>query len=428
MIRKISLLEYLSGGIILLKSFILPPPKLIGGKSDELGNHLGNVLVTVSDRKIGVPQTGNSSLIDHYTADVVTANDYYPFGMVMQNRNTFYPPFREGFNGKERDDDAKGGTGNQIDYGMRIYDPRTGRFLSVDPISSKYPELSTYQYASNSPIDGVDEDGLEWAPTKDKEGNVAGYNWQGYNLDGNPKAGTVAEAYIKKGNFSFVYTSDAKNKTGQLNIISSFRSFKAGQGTVTSNATQDYNYTINFKPALGGMNTGIGYNVTANVLRPEEGSSESEWIGASNDRADPKGFKDNDALFKAARAFGLTQKSDAIDVVYPESIIVPVIPKGLGVLAKSEVLFAKTGSIVAETESVILRETGGLKQWLRLGPSYSVNGGFKTFGLRWGASPRYLNKIGNPFLKELNKGLRNLKIPINSWRTADPGHFHFWRQ
>jgi hypothetical protein len=36
------------------------------------------------------------------------------------------------------------------------------RFLSVDPLGHKFPELSPYQYASNRPIDGKDLDGLEW--------------------------------------------------------------------------------------------------------------------------------------------------------------------------------------------------------------------------------------------------------------------------
>jgi len=36
------------------------------------------------------------------------------------------------------------------------------RFLSVDPLGKKFPELSPYQYASNRPIDGKDLDGLEW--------------------------------------------------------------------------------------------------------------------------------------------------------------------------------------------------------------------------------------------------------------------------
>lgn len=69
--------------------------------------------------------------------------------------------YRYGFNGKENDNEIKG-DGNQQDYGMRIYDPRVGRFLSVDPIISKYPELTPYQFASNRPIDGIDQDGLEY--------------------------------------------------------------------------------------------------------------------------------------------------------------------------------------------------------------------------------------------------------------------------
>jgi RHS repeat-associated protein len=69
--------------------------------------------------------------------------------------------YRFGFNGKENDNGVKG-LGNQQDYGKRIYDPRTGRFLSVDPITRQYPQLTPYQYASNRPIDGFDIDGLEW--------------------------------------------------------------------------------------------------------------------------------------------------------------------------------------------------------------------------------------------------------------------------
>jgi RHS repeat-associated protein len=68
--------------------------------------------------------------------------------------------YRYGFNGKENDNEVKG-EGNQQDYGMRIYDPRLGRFLSKDPIAHEYPNLSTFQFASNSPIANLDLDGLE---------------------------------------------------------------------------------------------------------------------------------------------------------------------------------------------------------------------------------------------------------------------------
>ena len=68
--------------------------------------------------------------------------------------------YRFGFNGKENDNEVKG-EGNQQDYGMRIYDPRLGRFFSKDPISIKYPQLTPYQFASDNPIQNIDVDGLE---------------------------------------------------------------------------------------------------------------------------------------------------------------------------------------------------------------------------------------------------------------------------
>jgi uncharacterized protein RhaS with RHS repeats len=50
---------------------------------------------------------------------------------------------------------------------MRIYDPRVGRFLSVDPFTKKYSGLTPYQFASNTPIQAIDFDGLEaWKVTK----------------------------------------------------------------------------------------------------------------------------------------------------------------------------------------------------------------------------------------------------------------------
>lgn len=69
-----------------------------------------------------------------------------------------------GMNGKEKDDEVKG-SGNSYDYGMRIYDPRLGRFLSVDPITRSYPELTPYQFGSNSPIVNIDIDGMEGSST-----------------------------------------------------------------------------------------------------------------------------------------------------------------------------------------------------------------------------------------------------------------------
>jgi len=101
-------------------------------------------------------------LIDHYDPVILGAQDYYPFGMLSRvavpNDDPYY---RFGFNGKMNDNDVKG-LGNEINYGERISDPRTGgRFFSVDPLSQKYPWLSPYQFAGNNPIKFIDLDGAE---------------------------------------------------------------------------------------------------------------------------------------------------------------------------------------------------------------------------------------------------------------------------
>ena len=129
-----------------------------GKKLFELSNHLGNVLATVSDKKFGTPVSGIPSQISFYTADVKTAQDYYPFGMEMPGRQFNSTTYTYSFNGKRDDKDAEYGWQN---YGMREYDRRRAQFISVDPITTKYPMLTPYQISSNNPIRNIDLDGLE---------------------------------------------------------------------------------------------------------------------------------------------------------------------------------------------------------------------------------------------------------------------------
>ena len=131
-----------------------------GYKFYEISNHLGNVVTTISDKKLGVVDPSNSTRYAYYNPEIVMANDYYAFGMQRKHYDAGIYYYRYGFNGKENDRDVKG-EGNQQDYGMRIYDPRVGRFYSIDPLQKKYPELTPYQFASNSPVRHIDLDGLE---------------------------------------------------------------------------------------------------------------------------------------------------------------------------------------------------------------------------------------------------------------------------
>jgi RHS repeat-associated protein len=132
----------------------------LGKQIFELSNHLGNILATITDKKLQV--STNTTSTAYFEADLQTVQDYYAFGMQMPGRK-LSGGYRYGFNGKENDNEVKG-EGNQQDYGMRIYDGRIGKFLSVDPLTPKYPELTPYQFASNRPIDGIDRDGLEYCP------------------------------------------------------------------------------------------------------------------------------------------------------------------------------------------------------------------------------------------------------------------------
>ncbi len=56
---------------------------------------------------------------------------------------------------------------------QKIDPAKMARFLSVDPITSQYPELTPYQFASNTPIMAIDLDGLE------KEEVVQAFGWAG---------------------------------------------------------------------------------------------------------------------------------------------------------------------------------------------------------------------------------------------------------
>jgi RHS repeat-associated protein len=150
---------------------------VIGRRIYELVNQLGSVLTTISDKKIGHVEeepvgecTPATCTVDWYEAEVVTQSDYYPFGMLMPGRDfKIANGYRYGYNGKEQDNEVKG-EGNQVDYGMRIYDPRLGRFLSVDPMASGFAWWTPYQYAGNSPVTYIDIDGAELSKKLEKIG------------------------------------------------------------------------------------------------------------------------------------------------------------------------------------------------------------------------------------------------------------------
>ena len=70
---------------------------------------------------------------------------------------------------------------------------------------------------------------------------------------------------------------------------------------------------------------------------------------------------------------------------------------------------------------------GPIRNWIRIGRSYSKSGGYKTSSLRWGSNNHYRQSIGSTRLRNWNQRLHNSSISSRSWRTRDTGHFHFRR-
>jgi RHS repeat-associated protein len=149
-------------------------------KQYELTNHLGNVLSMVLDRKSPITSSGGSggsTTITHYEGDVVFASDYYPFGSPMSwttsdsSGGRLYSGggYRYGFNSAEKDNEIKG-EGNSYTTEFRQYDPRLGRWLTLDPLMAKYPNQSPYAGFNNNPILFVDPLGLEGEnPNEEKQ-------------------------------------------------------------------------------------------------------------------------------------------------------------------------------------------------------------------------------------------------------------------
>jgi hypothetical protein len=120
-----------------------------GKKLFELSNHLGNVLVTISDKKYGTPVSGVPSQVSYYTADVKSAQDYYPFGMQMPGRvYTTTSSYRFGFNGQENSSEISG-SGNHTTAEFWEYDPRIGRRWNLDPKPNV--GISQYSVFNNTP-------------------------------------------------------------------------------------------------------------------------------------------------------------------------------------------------------------------------------------------------------------------------------------
>ncbi len=186
-----------------------------------------------------------------------------------------------GFNGKRKDDEIYG-QGNTYDYGARMYDARLGRPITVDPMYASFPELSTYQFASNTPIWAIDLDGKEARVLNnyDNSGNVTSIE-------------IVVDIQVRNGSTK-ITQEEAMNRAGDIkNAIE-----QTFSGEVIRNGAK------------------VPVSTTVNLTKANE---QSPFVVDFEDEA----RKDDDQTLGYTDKIGRTQKNlftiKATDVVNPEN-------------------------------------------------------------------------------------------------------------
>jgi RHS repeat-associated protein len=88
------------------------------------------------------------------TAEPLQSSSYHPYGT---ERTSTGSGARTSYIGREHDKETDLGF-----YGVRLYEPEYGRFLSTDVLWSKYLPLQPFQYAGNNPISLLDRNGKDF--------------------------------------------------------------------------------------------------------------------------------------------------------------------------------------------------------------------------------------------------------------------------
>ena len=241
----------------------------IGDKRFELANHLGNVLEVITDRKISIDfgvydvisgnYTSNNSdgIIDYYSPDVISQNDYYPFacqslrlGMLLPNRHESSNEYRYGYQGQEKDYEIKG-EGNSLNYKYRMHDPRVGRFFAVDPLTSQYPHYTPYSFSGNKLIAFRELEGLEETSAIFGAGITA-------NISSKLKLSHV------RGNLNASLNVGSGKTQGNFSAGISF--YTGGLGTIQGTYANGHKQSLNIE---GNASAGITYG-TGNGSNPNQ--------------------------------------------------------------------------------------------------------------------------------------------------------------
>jgi RHS repeat-associated protein len=107
--------------------------------------------------------------VKHYSGPLLEETHYYPFGLTMAGISSkalkpYYAENRYKFNGGNELQSKEFSDGSGLEWydaAHRMYDPQTGRFGQIDPLSDIGLGFSPFSFASNNPISRSDPFGLK---------------------------------------------------------------------------------------------------------------------------------------------------------------------------------------------------------------------------------------------------------------------------
>ncbi len=241
----------------------------LGKQIFELSNHLGNVLATITDKKLQVSL--NTTSTAYFEADVQTVQDYYAFGMQMPGRTySIGNQNRFGFQSQEKDNEIAG-VGKIYTAQFWQYDSRFGRRWNTDPKPN--PSISNYACFNNNPIFNIDVKGDTTYRFGKSDGKYLGM----FDTDAAGQVGSYgASKTIGKGKnkqevwegqrfeFADPQTDAQQIRDGIINKLV-FVSNDEIKGILTSQGAFNYKDKINpfkfYSNSTGGQNFDYSYSV-----------------------------------------------------------------------------------------------------------------------------------------------------------------------
>ncbi len=232
---------------------------------------------------------------------------YLPFGEdwvdMKYNTQQYDTPYK--FNGKEKDEET--GYNN---YGARYYYDWASIWLSVDPMSDKYPNLTSYNYCANNPVMLIDPDGREIGDYYDSDSRYLGndgiddnkvyklqekycanyentdVNWGGtlskeHYTELQSKSndlGTVQEAFVTGDGVSdkriqnlhpsirmlttdFINEANASSKGTKIRVAQGFRSYAEQDALYAQGRTSPGNIVTKAKGGFSNHNFGLAFDI-----------------------------------------------------------------------------------------------------------------------------------------------------------------------